>query len=196
VLPTERLAHLCGAGDLLRCGILVRLMTASGQILPPCSAPACPLPLNANIAMSCRPRRPKRRASATGRCVRRAGSDNGRGLCAFSGAPSAHARGPAEPMKHRIGAAGCSRFPRPNPPAGKNWIHEIKLDGFRMLARRHGAGVRLLTRRGSRTSRLFWHVSQHWSHDRAISAMAVSTGLGQSRASISARVKKAGSVQS
>jgi bifunctional non-homologous end joining protein LigD len=28
------------------------------------------------------------------------------------------------------------------------WIHEIKLDGFRLLARRDAAGVRLLTRRG------------------------------------------------
>jgi hypothetical protein len=33
VLPTERIAHL-GTG-LLRCGISVRPMTASGQILPP-----------------------------------------------------------------------------------------------------------------------------------------------------------------
>ena len=33
-------------------------------------------------------------------------------------------------------------------PVGDGWIHEIKLDGFRMLARRDGAGVRLLTRRG------------------------------------------------
>jgi bifunctional non-homologous end joining protein LigD len=39
-------------------------------------------------------------------------------------------------------------LPAPNPPAGDGWIHEIKLDGFRMLARRDGAGVRLLTRRG------------------------------------------------
>src|SRR5689334_22770445 len=38
--------------------------------------------------------------------------------------------------------------PAPNPPAGDGWIHEVKLDGFRMLARRDGAGVRLLTRRG------------------------------------------------
>jgi bifunctional non-homologous end joining protein LigD len=42
----------------------------------------------------------------------------------------------------------CLPSPAPKPPAGDNWIHEIKLDGFRMLARRHGAGVRLLTRRG------------------------------------------------
>jgi hypothetical protein len=42
----------------------------------------------------------------------------------------------------------CLPSPAPNPPAGDGWIHEIKLDGFRMLARRYGAGVQLLTRRG------------------------------------------------
>jgi ATP-dependent DNA ligase len=42
----------------------------------------------------------------------------------------------------------CLPSPAPNPPAGEGWIHEIKLDGFRMLARRDGACVRLLTRRG------------------------------------------------
>jgi bifunctional non-homologous end joining protein LigD len=42
----------------------------------------------------------------------------------------------------------CLPSPATNPPAGDGWIHEIKLDGFRMLARRDGAGVRLLTRRG------------------------------------------------
>jgi hypothetical protein len=42
----------------------------------------------------------------------------------------------------------CLPSPAPNPPAGGGWIHEIKLDGFRMLARRDAADVRLLTRRG------------------------------------------------
>jgi bifunctional non-homologous end joining protein LigD len=42
----------------------------------------------------------------------------------------------------------CLPSPAPHPPAGDGWIHEIKLDGFRMLARRDGAGVRPLTRRG------------------------------------------------
>jgi ATP-dependent DNA ligase len=42
----------------------------------------------------------------------------------------------------------CLPSPAPKPPAGDGWIHEIKLDGFRCLARRDGAGVRLLTRRG------------------------------------------------
>jgi bifunctional non-homologous end joining protein LigD len=32
------------------------------------------------------------------------------------------------------------------PPSGPGWIHEIKHDGFRILARRNGAGVRLITR--------------------------------------------------
>jgi len=34
------------------------------------------------------------------------------------------------------------------PPAGGDWIHEIKHDGFRLLARRGAAGVRLFTRNG------------------------------------------------
>jgi ATP-dependent DNA ligase len=34
------------------------------------------------------------------------------------------------------------------PPSGPGWVHEIKHDGFRMLARRDAASVRLLTRNG------------------------------------------------
>ena len=34
------------------------------------------------------------------------------------------------------------------PPAGPGWLHEIKHDGFRIIARRDGAAVRLLTRNG------------------------------------------------
>jgi bifunctional non-homologous end joining protein LigD len=34
------------------------------------------------------------------------------------------------------------------PPAGPGWIHEIKHDGFRIIAQRDTAGVRLLTRKG------------------------------------------------
>jgi bifunctional non-homologous end joining protein LigD len=32
------------------------------------------------------------------------------------------------------------------PPSGPGWLHEIKHDGFRILARRDSAGVRLITR--------------------------------------------------
>jgi bifunctional non-homologous end joining protein LigD len=41
------------------------------------------------------------------------------------------------------------------PPAGAGWLHEIKHDGFRMLVRRDGAGVRLFTRNGHDWTALF-----------------------------------------
>jgi bifunctional non-homologous end joining protein LigD len=34
------------------------------------------------------------------------------------------------------------------PPSGSNWVHEIKHDGFRLMARRDPVGIRLITRRG------------------------------------------------
>ena len=42
----------------------------------------------------------------------------------------------------------CLPSPADRPPAGPGWIHEIKHDGFRLMARRDPAGVRLLTRNG------------------------------------------------
>jgi len=43
----------------------------------------------------------------------------------------------------------CLPSPAKAPPSGPNWIHEIKHDGFRIIARRDGAGVRLFTRKGN-----------------------------------------------
>ncbi|MGC2077698.1 MAG: DNA ligase [Xanthobacteraceae bacterium] len=43
----------------------------------------------------------------------------------------------------------CLRSPSKAPPSGPGWIHEIKHDGFRILARRNGAGVQLVTRAGN-----------------------------------------------
>jgi bifunctional non-homologous end joining protein LigD len=43
----------------------------------------------------------------------------------------------------------CLPSPAKAPPSGPGWIHEIKHDGFRILARRDSAGVRLLTRHGN-----------------------------------------------
>jgi bifunctional non-homologous end joining protein LigD len=37
-------------------------------------------------------------------------------------------------------------FPAKGSPSGPSWIHEIKHDGVRIMARRDGAGVRLITR--------------------------------------------------
>jgi bifunctional non-homologous end joining protein LigD len=41
------------------------------------------------------------------------------------------------------------------PPAGRGWIHEIKHDGYRVMARRNDDGVRLLTRKGYNLAKRF-----------------------------------------
>src|SRR6516165_4592952 len=43
----------------------------------------------------------------------------------------------------------CLPSPAKAPPSGPGWLHEIKHDGFRIMARRDSAGVRLFTRHGS-----------------------------------------------
>jgi bifunctional non-homologous end joining protein LigD len=40
----------------------------------------------------------------------------------------------------------CEPTAAPKPPSGPGWLHEIKHDGFRILAWRDGDRVRLLTR--------------------------------------------------
>ena len=40
----------------------------------------------------------------------------------------------------------CLPSPAKAPPSGPGWIHEIKHDGFRILARRDPAGVQLIIR--------------------------------------------------
>jgi bifunctional non-homologous end joining protein LigD len=41
------------------------------------------------------------------------------------------------------------------PPSRSNWIHEIKHDGYRLMARRDPVGIRLLTKRGNNWSARF-----------------------------------------
>jgi bifunctional non-homologous end joining protein LigD len=43
----------------------------------------------------------------------------------------------------------CLPSPAKAPPSGPGWLHEIKHDGFRILARKDAAGVRLFTRAGN-----------------------------------------------
>ena len=43
----------------------------------------------------------------------------------------------------------CLPSPAKAPPSGPGWLHEIKHDGFRIMARRDSAGVRLFTRHGN-----------------------------------------------
>jgi bifunctional non-homologous end joining protein LigD len=49
----------------------------------------------------------------------------------------------------------CLPSPAKVPPSGPGWIHEIKHDGFRILARHNAAGVRLITRVGNDFSSRF-----------------------------------------
>ena len=67
---------------------------------------------------------------------------------------------PATAGRPRRGGAAAERDPLPEfvepqlarryerPPQGTDWVHEIKLDGYRLLARKAGPDVRLLTRHG------------------------------------------------
>ena len=43
----------------------------------------------------------------------------------------------------------CLPSPADKPPSGSNWIHEIKHDGYRLMARRDPVGIRLITRNGN-----------------------------------------------
>ena len=43
----------------------------------------------------------------------------------------------------------CQPIGAAKPPSGRGWLHEIKLDGFRLMAQRRRVGSRLLTRNGN-----------------------------------------------
>jgi bifunctional non-homologous end joining protein LigD len=43
----------------------------------------------------------------------------------------------------------CLPTSAPEPPSGKEWLHEIKHDGFRVVARKGDKGVRLYSRSGN-----------------------------------------------
>jgi bifunctional non-homologous end joining protein LigD len=49
----------------------------------------------------------------------------------------------------------CLPSPAKAPPSGRGWIHEIKHDGCRILARKDATGVRLITRAGNDFSSRF-----------------------------------------
>src|SRR5215475_6271733 len=52
-------------------------------------------------------------------------------------------------LHHRVSLEPCLPRPAKEPRAGPGWIHEIKHDGFRILARRDKDRIRLATRNGS-----------------------------------------------
>jgi hypothetical protein len=54
-------------------------------------------------------------------------------------------------MLQRLRSSGhiepCLPSPADQPPTGTGWIHEIRHDGFRLMARRDPVGIRLLNQR-------------------------------------------------
>jgi bifunctional non-homologous end joining protein LigD len=56
------------------------------------------------------------------------------------------------------------------PPSGSVWIHEIKHDGYRLMARRDPVGIRVLTRRGNDWSNRFPLVVEAVNHLKVRSA--------------------------
>jgi hypothetical protein len=73
-------------------------------------------------------------------------------------------------LRRRVRAEQSLRYFEPSlprvahkPPAGPGWIHEIKHDGFRILAHRQGRAVRLLTRNGNDLANRFrWLLQLSW----------------------------------
>ena len=45
-------------------------------------------------------------------------------------------------------------------PEGKEWLYEVKFDGYRCLAGRDGKGVTLWSRRGNLSTTQFPHIAQ------------------------------------
>jgi bifunctional non-homologous end joining protein LigD len=55
------------------------------------------------------------------------------------------------------------------PPSGSGWIHEIKHDGFRLMACRDAVGVRLLTRNGNDFTARYPLIELHlWVKERGL----------------------------
>jgi ATP-dependent DNA ligase len=65
-----------------------------------------------------------------------------------SEASAPHPRSIGEAM--RLGfIPPCLPTKAPQPPSGEAWLHEIKHDGFRVIARKDGVRMRLYSRPGN-----------------------------------------------
>src|SRR5262245_31684852 len=66
---------------------------------------------------------------------------------------------------HPPGRAHRAVPPDKNPtklPSGSDWLHEIKHDGFRVIARKKGVQVRLYSRPGNDLTRRFPLIVESW----------------------------------
>jgi bifunctional non-homologous end joining protein LigD len=80
----------------------------------------------------------------------------------------------------------CLPTPAEKPPSGPGWVHEIKHDGYRLMARRDAARVRLLTRNGHDWIRRFPLIAQ------AVGALRLTSCLIDGEAWLATRRRPAG----
>jgi ATP-dependent DNA ligase len=91
---------------------------------------------------------PERAADAWPRAIKHSTSSRAR-LCVSYRFPI---RGPMLSRPRTLPAgfiAPCLPTNGPQPPCGEEWVHEIKHDGFRVIARKEGKRVKLYSRPGN-----------------------------------------------
>ncbi len=71
------------------------------------------------------------------------------GLTPFLSSTAGHGIHPAMPLRSRALPAGFIGLSAPLPPSGEVWLHEIKHDGFRVIARKDGKRLKLYSRPGN-----------------------------------------------
>src|SRR4030088_3260907 len=65
----------------------------------------------------------------------------------------------------------CLPTKAPKPPRGGAWLHEIKHDGFRVIARKDGARVKLYSRPGNDLTERFPLIVEAMAHLRSRSCI-------------------------
>jgi bifunctional non-homologous end joining protein LigD len=69
---------------------------------------------------------------------------------------------PSRPVRSRSKPPGfifpCQPALADRPPSGPSWLHEIKFDGYRVIARKDGQQVRLWARTTSDYSKAFTRI--------------------------------------
>jgi ATP-dependent DNA ligase len=78
----------------------------------------------------------------------------------------------SRPVRSRLKPAGfilpCQPALADRPPSGPGWLHEIKFDGYRVIARKDGEQVRLWARTTSDYSKAFTRIrdpSRRWGRE-------------------------------
>jgi hypothetical protein len=85
-------------------------------------------------------------------------------------------------IKRSVTFEPCLPRSAKKPPSGLDWLHEIKHDGFRIVAQEEADNVRLITRNGYdfeayRRSRASWTAKGSWSIKMAYPS-SICSGIG------------------